>query len=403
MVNDKILLAREERRNILSTLTKSSDAVTLKANIPGENKNLIEANLLVNYFIKKISSFPLSLSEIIKSEDGTVAFFTTDKGEEIKKECVFIEENHPLGRLIDIDVTLKGQRESLSRGKMRRCFLCANPAFVCGREKRHTTSELLRFFADKTNEHISSIIEEVIEESMLKELNLENKFGLVCPSTNGAHQDLNYSIMKGAISVIKKPLAKAFFLGLRGEDINSIMQKLIPLGILCEEEMKKVTFNSNAYKGFIFVGGLLLASIGYVIKTDGCASDIYKNAGRIVESYAFPTNTFGAKAFKGGFGGVREEARKGFPSVKLVEEYLENNSLHSALIFALKNLEDSVLYTRAKSEERYNYFKNLITNSHGREGEVSAYCIENNISIGGSADVLIASVMVKKNKGNFLF
>ncbi len=403
MVNDKILFSREARRKKVIYLAKNSDVVTLKANVPGENKNLKEANLLVNFFINKVLSLGAKLVDFELSEDGATAYFVTEKGEEIKGKAQELEETHPLGRLVDIDVTLKGKEQSLSRNKMRKCFLCDREAFVCGREKNHSISELLRFIKDKTNEHISELLENIISDSMFSELNLENKFGLVTPSSNGSHKDLSYAVMKGAIEAIKKSLIRAFFLGFIEENLDMLMAKLIPLGLECEEAMLRATKNSNAYKGFIFVGGLILASVGYTLRANGKVEDIFKNAGEIVKNFNFPNDTFGASFYKKGFGGIREEATKGFPTVKKAEEFLDKDNLHETLIFIVKNLDDSVLLKRAGSEERYNYFKDLIINSKYKEEEVTRECIKNNVSIGGSADVLIASCMVRKIKENFYF
>ena len=368
MVNDKILIARENRRKKVKIIAEKTSAVTLKANIPGDDKNLPEGYLIVNYFIKKVMALGAKFIELEDSQDGVTVYFSAEDGKKIKNIAQDLEENHPLGRLIDIDVTPYLEETSLSRKRMRKCFLCDNPAFVCGRNKTHKTTELLRFFKEKTEEHIKPLIEKVILESMFSELNLENKFGLVTPTSNGSHTDLNYKIMSNAI-----------------------------------EKMLKATSGANAYKGFIFVGGVLLTSLGYTIRVNGTEDDVYNNAKIICDNFTYPLDTFGAVAHKSGFGGVREEGKKGFPNVKLAEKLLEENNLNKVLIYIISNLEDSVLYKRAKTEERYNYFKNLISTSLSNQEEVTKKCIENNISVGGSADVLIASVMMKKIKQIFYF
>ncbi len=403
MVNDKILIARENRRKKVKIIAEKTSAVTLKANIPGDDKNLPEGYLIVNYFIKKVMALGAKFIEIEDSQDGVTVYFSAEDGKKIKNLAQDLEENHPLGRLIDIDVTPYLEETSLSRKRMRKCFLCDNPAFVCGRNKTHKISELLRFFKEKTEEHIKPLIEKVILESMFSELNLENKFGLVTPTSNGSHTDLNYKIMSNAIEKIVAPLSKAFFIGLRAERLDNLTDKLIKLGLECEEEMLKATSGANAYKGFIFVGGVLLTSLGYTIRVNGTEDDVYNNAKIICDNFTYPLDTFGAVAHKSGFGGVREEGKKGFPTVKLAEKLLEENNLNKVLIYIISNLEDSVLYKRAKTEERYNYFKNLISTSLSNQEEVTKKCIENNISVGGSADVLIASVMMKKIKQIFYF
>ncbi len=68
---------------------------------------------------------------------------------EVKKRCCKIEDTHPLGRLMDIDVLSDqvGDLQPLSRADIglepRRCLLCANEARYCMRAKTHTKEELL--------------------------------------------------------------------------------------------------------------------------------------------------------------------------------------------------------------------------------------------------------------------
>ena len=403
MVNDKILIARENRRKKIIELAKKHNVVTLKANIPGENKSLLEAYLTVNYFINKVVGFGASFVELENSEDGVTVYFTVSDGEEFKKKAQELEENNPLGRLVDIDVTPFGSERSLVRQRMRKCFLCDEYAFVCGRNKTHKVAELIRFFKDKSEEFFILLIESVISESMFSELNLENKFGLVTPTSNGSHNDLSYNVMAKAIEEIKTPLTKAFFIGLRADRLDNLTNKLISVGLECEEKMLSVTSGANAYKGFIFVGGVLLTALGYTLKNNGNDDDIYNNAKIICSNFTFPFDTFGAKAYNLGFGGIRKEGIEGFSTVKVAEKKLDKDSLSDVLKYIVGTLDDSVLYKRAKSIEKYNYFKKLISSSKGEEKNVTKECIDNNISIGGSADVLIASIMMKKFKEIFYF
>ena len=65
---------------------------------------------------------------------------------QVKGEMIWMEEHHPLGRLMDLDV-LDASGNSLSRtqmgGAMRRCLLCGEAAHVCARAQSHTHLELL--------------------------------------------------------------------------------------------------------------------------------------------------------------------------------------------------------------------------------------------------------------------
>lgn len=82
---------------------------------------------------------------------------------ELKKRCCKIEDTHPLGRLMDIDVLgavmpgpdrasetpdqVGGDFALLGRADVglepRRCLLCSNEARYCMRAKTHTREELL--------------------------------------------------------------------------------------------------------------------------------------------------------------------------------------------------------------------------------------------------------------------
>ena len=400
MLNDRILIDREKRREEIKKITTSFDAITIKANIPGTEKNIFEASLLVSFFAKKLSFFPVQFIKSTVGQDGVTFYFSTKLGEEIKKIAEDLEENHPLGRFIDIDVTKKGEEKSLSRSFLRKCFLCDKEAFVCGRNRTHTIGELIKFIKEKTHLYFSKLIEDIIEESMFFELDEENKFGLVTKSSNGSHSDLNYNIMKNAIEEIKKPLSKAFFVGLTCENEKAV-NKLIEIGLECEEEMYKATNSSNAYKGFIFMGGLILYSVGYAIKNNLNENEIYNNIKEIYNLFPMPTNTFGYNAYKQGFGGIRKSANSGFILIKETEKLIENTSTLDIIRYIVKNLDDSVLFKRAGSKERYDYYKNLIISSKGKEEEITKECIKNNISIGGTADVLISSYMVNKLKKTF--
>lgn len=63
----------------------------------------------------------------------------------LKKETVWLEESHALGRLFDLDVFGENQepitREMAGAGR-RCCFLCGQDAKICGRNRTHSVKEL---------------------------------------------------------------------------------------------------------------------------------------------------------------------------------------------------------------------------------------------------------------------
>ncbi len=152
---EDILKAREERvlfqQRLLETF--KSPIIAYKLNIPGEVK--------YNPLIKKIFNAGLKeIKEILKKENIKIIYertFYKDSGpayficfdsshEVVKKICIGIEEKHPLGRLYDFDVLdkqgMQVSREDIHK-QPRRCLLCNNNAFECGRSRAHDLKDLL--------------------------------------------------------------------------------------------------------------------------------------------------------------------------------------------------------------------------------------------------------------------
>ena len=79
---------------------------------------------------------------------------------EAKQTACRIEENHPLGRLFDIDVVAP-DGTPLSRASVgaqpRRCLLCDNEARFCMRQHAHTQEELMARIQELVTDWCSSI------------------------------------------------------------------------------------------------------------------------------------------------------------------------------------------------------------------------------------------------------
>lgn len=76
---------------------------------------------------------------------------------EAKKACCRIEDTHPLGRLMDLDVLepVDGTVVPVGRERVgeapRRCLLCGRPARECMRAHSHSLEELLRRIDEMLN------------------------------------------------------------------------------------------------------------------------------------------------------------------------------------------------------------------------------------------------------------
>lgn len=413
MEADRILMAREERRRLVSGLSRRGAVVTVKANVPGADKNTPCAMLCTAYFARLAENMGARDLVSLGGADGRCFVGMISNAGEYKSAAARLEEEHPIGRLIDIDVTDTMGERSLIRGAMRRCFLCGEPAFVCSRRGTHTREELIEYFDGSTESFFTDYMCRLTLEAMMAELEIEGKFGLVSPSSPGSHRDLDYRIMRAAAEAICPTLYRCFSVGLNARRAEGMLSALRPVGMLCEEKMLRATGGANAYKGFIFVGGVLLAASGFAIGRGLPFEDIWDTARRICldMNAGMPTDTFGHFAYlKNGFGGIRGEAEAGFPTVKYAEKRLspelDAGSRLRALAETVGRAEDSVLLKRAGSPERYEYFKRLISSVNTEDKEelerVNRLCVSENISIGGSADILIAAVLMRKIRNSFI-
>lgn len=85
--------------------------------------------------------------EVKDLNTGFEAYYLSDIiPSEVKSVTSHIEDTHPLGRMMDIDV-LDPEGRQISRADkgepLRKCLICGNIARVCMRAFTHTTEELL--------------------------------------------------------------------------------------------------------------------------------------------------------------------------------------------------------------------------------------------------------------------
>ena len=415
---NNILAAREKRSIVLQEINyEINDAIIIKANIPGSNKNIKVAKILVTIFKNEvIKQVKVKTIKFYESDDGPFYLLTINKMDNTKLILIKIEEKHPLGRLIDLDLFTSTSR-SIYRSDVgygpRKCMICDRLAILCVREQKHPTVEVLNFINHKVSKYLEELFYELAFSSIKSELDLEDKFGLVTPTSNGSHGDMDYNLMLSSLDAVVPGLVKMGMIGYESSNLSDAYKEAKQVGIITEKEMLDITNGVNTYKGLIFILGLAMISCGYYL-SNGLDSDIFKNI-QIMTKGVFSEpkyHTFGEYAYKKYlFTGARGEAKDGFPTVKKVYEYLQgatiinNRALHMALIQALSLSDDTVLLKRAGSMEKYQYFKNLISSIKVYDiktiKKITKQCIDNNISCGGAADILITALFSYKFKKLF--
>jgi len=404
----EILDARETRAKAIALFLNGDNVVlAFRANIPGANKNLPEAYMLVRYFASRFRYLNPEY-QLASSKDGPyiLAGFASGDAEELKTMAVRMEDKDPLGRLIDIDV--HKQEKKYSRNSLRKCLVCDKPAHECIRNRRHDVETVLERIRTISAFNLKEMVTAMISEAILQELELDPKFGLVTRKTSGSHPDMDYFLMQSAKTVLLPYLADMFMHGFQAQSNAELFSRARAIGIAAEKAMLEKTGGVNAYKGMVFSLGLILVAAGYLLGRESGFDDILNLAGTLASGISSElqegSETFGKIAFQQyGFKGARGEAESGFVHVREALALLEDESdrsMYKSLAYLIANIEDTVFLKRSGSIEKYHDFQNLFRElndySQVNLARLTELCIRENLSFGGSADLLVASLFLKK-------
>lgn len=151
-----MLAAREQRvaqqQELLAKEPKAS-LVSVSMNIPGPIKYTPELEKpfieIAEEVRKSLKDFFINETHYFSRKTGLEFFLLAEISPELlKRKMIEIEENHPLGRLVDLDVLWceDGQLKSISRQNLgfppRKCLICQQDAKVCGRNRTHSVTEM---------------------------------------------------------------------------------------------------------------------------------------------------------------------------------------------------------------------------------------------------------------------
>lgn len=410
-MND-ILTDREIRASLIqSHLLAFPIVISIKANIPGGDKNRFPAHLLVRLFSNIVSFEHESEREFIESSDGPCFLIMISQGNpaDLKHTTIKIEEASTMGRFMDIDVhTHEG---TLHRFIERKCFFCNEEARICQRLQKHEAEEIMSFIKKTTFDFLEHKMTQLINDSIITELDLHPKFGLVTPFDSGSHEDMNYQLMRSAKDAIVPYLVKMFQMGLTMySSPKELMHSIRKIGLLAEQKMFEGTGGINAYKGLIFNLGFVCAALGRILflhlPLDSLFDELKQMSCNLLDEFENTTDSFGKTMyFKYGIGGARKEMSLGLPSVQSALHNLQELNPKSLLQTFAKlviEIEDTTLIKRAgidNIESIKTKFKNLEVTNIDDVNELNDYCIEHHFTFGGSADLLIVTVylfLVKK-------
>lgn len=303
---------------------------------------------------------------------------TGDPGQ-LKRLLIEVEQQHPLGRLFDLDVLISG-KGPLSREDLglpaRRCLICTEAARVCRRVSRHRLPELQTAVKQLTDRYdpatfaqlggeglpvnlLAAAIGAQVTAGMLLEVSCWPSPGLVSPVDSGGHTDMALPTFLTSSSVIAPGFSLLASLGIAGSDRppGELLPQLRAAGYLFEQRMLSATGGVNTHRGYLFLGGLLAAAAGYLAarKDLSClqAGDLTAaELGKLVAACAgglvqreLQSGAGSARALQlygtAGLTGPRGEAEAGLPTVQrvglpaLLHALSEGASLNDALVHTL--------------------------------------------------------------------
>jgi triphosphoribosyl-dephospho-CoA synthase len=259
--------------------------------------------------------------------------------------------------------------------------------------------------------------------SLLRELYLTPKPGLVDRANSGAHRDMDFGSFRASIAAIA-PWFPVFYQ--RGLDASAVpaadvLPRIRGDGLACERAMFAATDGVNTHKGSVFSFGLLCAAAGRLhgrgdaLEREALCAEVARIASGLVErELAAPraARTAGERLFaQHGVAGARGEAQSGFATARAhgVAAYVraraqgttDEQAMHEALLQLMAHNMDTNLVSRGGMDglgfvqaESRRLLASPNTPAGLRTAQLAAFdqaLIARNLSPGGSADLLAVS------------
>jgi triphosphoribosyl-dephospho-CoA synthetase len=269
-----------------------------------------------------------------------------------------------------------------------------------------------------------------------EELALSPKPGLVCLDSPGSHADMDWgTFVLGASALAPYWRVQALdgFRMAHYKPLTDIAEKLRSTGREMERAMYEATGGINTHKGLIFALSLITASSGVCAQRNEFGSDAVLGMSSDIISPLVLSDmdriekrarrgeklTHGEKIYLvHGIGGIRTEAAKGFPSVRmglsaLTASLSRGASLKGAAIAALLKLmtvceDTNVIHRGGMSFWKYEYrdrvreaarnFDPLAPNVVGSVRKLGELLVSLGISPGGAADLLSCTLFVYRSR-----
>ncbi|MER2107257.1 MAG: triphosphoribosyl-dephospho-CoA synthase [Solibacillus sp.] len=247
-------------------------------------------------------------------------------------------------------------------------------------------------------------------QSLLDEVNLTPKPGLVDTQNNGSHTDLHLALMHASASSLYDTFYEMARLSYDAQPTVALRESFGAIGREGEAVMLQVTNGVNTHKGAIWSLGLLISAIARrkgrvrLVNVFNDAAELAKLPDCFIPKVQ--TNGLSIKE-RYGISGAREEAQQAFPHIRVLAYPIYVKALQSmderrAKLYTLLSLiayvNDTCIVHRG-GLEGLHYAKKiaqqtLVNFTEHQLQMMDQQFQQRNLSPGGSADLLAATLFV---------
>ncbi len=434
---EQMLSAREARQARLNAALSRTPLVSFTMNIAGPEKNsplirrafLAGCRRLEDAFAAH--SITITCLEKIDAVTGCEALYAVASCPLTAKAlCAVCEDADELGRLFDMDV-IDADGRRLSREEIglreRGCMICGAPGRGCAARRTHSVTQLQQETARRLHHYFRESDRKraaaLAVQSLLDEVRVTPKPGLVDCSNNGSHTDMDLALFEKSAAALAPYWDECVKIGMEGAALapEETFARLRRAGLAAEHTMLAATGGVNTHKGAIFLLGILCGAAGRLWRAEGPCRDAQAlcaecarmtNAPLREELANIAPHTCGAQLYlRHGMRGARGEVMDGLPGVcEAALPALKNAIAHDcdkehaaaiALLHLIARGTDTNMVKRGGTDgaawgaqQARDLLKNDPYPSVQEIAELDRQFIKKNLSPGGCADLLALTLFL---------
>lgn len=243
-------------------------------------------------------------------------------------------------------------------------------------------------------------------DALHRELDTTPKPGLVDKANNGSHSDMDYIVMERGIDALRPFFVELAQNGLSAEELraNDIKQ----IGLRAERAMLLATGGVNTHRGALFALGITVAAAQWIYVHNGgkvTKENLTHVISKVAKGFEPTMTTHGGKAVAennicgalgNAVGGYQEVFDTWLPFYRELRDDRFRNQ--KTLLKIMSTLDDTNVYHRAGAAiaKRVHEACTMLLSHFSLSGlqEMDEVFIRNNISPGGSADMLALTIFV---------